>query len=143
MPCVPVGTFAFKFYGLSAVTRLNLSVKISFLLVLLALCQTASSSAQCSLQPDVALQRRLEAIKAQILSKLGLSEPPNVSLHTSDVPADVLANYHALVNRRKRRSLDYAESISIEDYYHGRRGSVIPVSIQGNSSIKHPKPLSY
>ena len=114
-------------------------VKISLLLLVVLLVQvcqlTVSDASQCNLEPEVVRQRRLAAIKQQILLKLGMSEAPNTTLHPHEVSSDVMKHYHAMVARRKRRSLEQGDSISSDEYYHGKRSTLVPVSLQGKAGI--------
>ena len=115
-------------------------VKISLLLLVVLLVQvcqlTVSDASQCNLEPEAARQRRLAAIKQQILLKLGMSEAPdNSPVHPQEVSSDVMEHYHAMVARRKRRSLEQGDSISSEEYYHAKRSTLVPVSLQGKAGI--------
>ena len=107
---------------------------LMLLVVLLVLCQTVSGASQCNLEPEVVRQRRLAAIKQQILSKLGMTEAPNDSLHSQEVTPDVMKRYRAAVARRKRRSLEQSDDISSDaEHYHAKRITLVPVSPQGKA----------
>ena len=114
----------------------SMSAKLSLVVVLLSVCQTfcvASPECNVELEPEEVRQRRIEALKAQFLSKLGMTEAPNVDAsRMGPISQDILESYQAAQARRKRRSLEEAGStLSPEDHYYEQRISLIPAALQG------------
>ena len=114
----------------------SMSAKLSLVVVLLSVSLTfCNASPECNveLEPEEVRQRRIEALKAQFLSKLGMTEAPNVDAsRMGPISQDILESYQAAQARRKRRSLEEAGStLSPEDHYYEQRISLIPAALQG------------
>ena len=113
----------------------GMSRKLPLILVLLSVCQTfcvASPECTVELEPEEVRQRRIEALKVQILSKLGMTKPPNIDASKlGPIPPDILESYHASLAGRKRRSVEETQAISPGDHYYEQRITLIPATLQG------------
>lgn len=90
---------------------------------------------RCVLRDDAARLRRIQAIKQQILDKLGMSHLPSISgPHPDQVPDDVLYHYRAAVERKRRRRREIKATAAANgertDEYFSKRLIDIPLTAQ-------------
>ena len=76
----------------------------SWAALVVSLGQILLASESCLLDDATAYKRRVEAVKAQVLSKLGLTEAPKFNFSDEHLSPEILRTYRAAIMRRKRRS---------------------------------------
>lgn len=77
-----------------------------YALMLTVLLHAAVASDSCCLDEQTAIMRRKEAVKNAILSKLGMTEPPQTNITREDLTPAIMRVYQAAMKRRRRRSLE-------------------------------------
>ncbi|XP_056395036.1 transforming growth factor beta-1 proprotein isoform X2 [Hyla sarda] len=91
-------------------------MKILLMLLLLDLLHVAMSMSTCkAVDMEEMKKRRIEAIRGQILSKLMLTEPPNVESEEMSVPTDILSVYNSTIEAIKEKT--EKEKPIVEGYY--------------------------
>ncbi|XP_075690566.1 transforming growth factor beta-1 proprotein [Rhinoderma darwinii] len=91
-------------------------MKIHLMLLLLDLLHVAMSMSTCkAVDMEEVRKRRIEAIRGQILSKLMLTEPPDVESEEMSVPSEILSVYNSTIEAIKEKT--EKEKPTVEGYY--------------------------
>ncbi|XP_069799471.1 transforming growth factor beta-1 proprotein [Dendropsophus ebraccatus] len=107
-------------------------MKILLMLLLLDLLHAAMSMSTCkAVDMEEMKKRRIEAIRGQILSKLMLTEPPNVESEEMSVPKDILSIYNSTIEAIKEKT--EKEKPIVEGYYSEQVKRIDRLKIDRNS----------
>ncbi|XP_044161868.1 transforming growth factor beta-1 proprotein-like isoform X1 [Bufo gargarizans] len=91
-------------------------MKVHLMLLLLDLLHVAMSMSTCkAVDMEEVRKRRIEAIRGQILSKLMLTEPPDVESEEMSVPEEILSAYNSTMEAIKEKT--EKERPVVEGYY--------------------------
>ncbi|XP_040298134.1 transforming growth factor beta-1 proprotein isoform X1 [Bufo bufo] len=91
-------------------------MKVHLMLLLLDLLHVAMSMSTCkAVDMEEVRKRRIEAIRGQILSKLMLTEPPDVESEEMSIPEEILSAYNSTMEAIKEKT--EKERPVVEGYY--------------------------